>query len=66
MANAELRPHLRRPCPLKDSHYCDWVQVTSWFVGGPATVVEVPQDQLQRDAERHMEAHYGPRRTWFT
>lgn len=61
----EKRPHLTRPCPLQGKHDCDWVQVTSWFVGGPFTTVAVPQDVLEREAIDHMQRHFGPKRTWF-
>jgi hypothetical protein len=61
----EKRPHLVRHCPLKDREDCDWVQVTSWYVGGPHRTWTVPQDRLEAEAVKHMERHFGPKRTWF-
>lgn len=62
----ERRPHLTRPCPLHTSHHCDWVQVTSWYVGGPNKTVPVPEKKLRHDAELHLESHFGLERTYFT
>lgn len=59
----ERRPHLTRRCPVPG---CDWVQVISWFVGGP-DVTERPSDAfLRMEAEAHLVNHFAPDRTIFT
>lgn len=58
MANIERRPHLRRPCPLQETHHCDWWQVTSWFVGGPDRTEAVSDVYLRLEAEAHLTAHF--------
>ncbi|AKJ71667.1 hypothetical protein SPI1_4 [Skermania phage SPI1] len=55
----ERRPRLIRACPVPG---CDWVQVTSWYIGGPGTVEDVAPAYLRIQAEDHMRGHAGPRR----
>lgn len=62
----ERRPHLQRKCPLAEQMNCDWVQVTSWYVGGPDNKVPVSDTFLRMEAEAHLEAHYGIQRTIYT
>jgi hypothetical protein len=60
----ERRPHLQRFCPIPG---CDWVQVTSWFVGGPDVTEPVPPMYLRLEAEEHLlSAHYRPSPHIFT
>lgn len=65
--SAERRPHLRRPCPLRESHGCDWWQVTSWFVGSPEVTETISDTALRIEAEAHlMAAHFTPDIVHFT
>lgn len=53
----ERRPHLQRGCPFPD---CDWIQVTSWFMGGPDITAAVAPGLLMAEAERHfLTRHMG-------
>jgi hypothetical protein len=55
----ERRPHLTVPCPLREQEGCDWVQVISWFVGGPDTTEAVSPTFRRMEAEAHlMERHF--------
>lgn len=60
----ERRHHLRRACPVPG---CDWVQVTSWFVGGPDTTHAINDTYLRVEAEAHItSAHYHVPKQYFT
>ncbi len=57
MANIERRPHLQRLCPFPG---CDWLQTTSWFVGGPLNIQPADGRKLMAEAEAHfLAAHLG-------
>lgn len=57
MANIERRPHLQRACPFPG---CDWIQTTSWYVGGPDRKQAVSGTALMTEAEAHfLHAHLG-------
>lgn len=62
----ELRPHLKRYCPLREQEGCDWEQVTSWYVGSPLVTRAVPKAELDEAATLHIESHYGLVRKYFT
>lgn len=67
MSGPERRPHLRRPCPLREQEQCDWWQVTSWFVGGPDVTEPVSAMYLRAEAEAHlMQRHFHISPTIFT
>lgn len=67
MNGPERRPHLRRPCPLREQDGCDWWQVTSWFVGSPDTTEAVSPWRLRAEAEQHLlTVHYRVSPTIFT
>lgn len=52
----EKRPHLQRACPFPG---CDWIQTTSWFMGGPTITQEVSTTYLRAEAEAHfLTAHF--------
>lgn len=56
----ERRPHLQRPCPFHLQEGCDWVQTTSWFVGGPDVTEPINEMVLRIEAEAHfLSAHRG-------
>jgi len=58
MASIERRPHLQRACPFPG---CDWIQTTSWFIGGPDTTQTVSATYLRAEAESHFfAAHFAP------
>jgi hypothetical protein len=60
MANIERRPHLQRPCPFREQESCDWMQTTSWYVGGPDVTEPVSMTRLRMEAEAHfLTAHLG-------
>lgn len=62
--SVERRPHLIRVCPVPG---CDWMQVTSWFVGGPDVTEAVSDVVLRAQAEAHLiSVHYPIPRTYFT
>lgn len=66
MASTERRPHLRRPCPLRVQDDCDWMQTTSWYVGGPDITQEVDPLFLRAEAEAHfLSAHFTMPRQIF-
>lgn len=46
----EKRPHLQRACPFPG---CDWIQTTSWFMGGPDLMQSVNPAYLMAEAESH-------------
>lgn len=57
----ERRPHLTRQCPVPG---CDWIQVISWFVGGPDTTERVGDMRLRIEAEAHLlNAHFTPEKS---
>jgi hypothetical protein len=59
MANIERRPHLQRACPFREQAGCDWIQTTSWFMGGPDLTQAVDPLFLRAEAEAHfMNAHF--------
>ena len=63
----ERRPHLMRPCPLREQDGCDWMQVTSWFVGGPDTTEEISETALRLEAELHFTSrHFVLPTSYFT
>lgn len=67
MSAVERRPHLRRPCPLREQESCDWWQVISWYVGGPDVTEEVSEMYLRAEAEAHlMQRHFHVSPTIFT
>lgn len=52
----EKRPHLQRACPFPG---CDWIQTTSWFMGGPDLMQSVNPAYLMAEAESHfLTAHF--------
>jgi hypothetical protein len=56
VAEIERRPHKRRPCMQKG---CGWMQVTSWFVGGPHNIVKVSDKFLELETTAHMLVVHG-------
>lgn len=60
MGEIERRPHLQRACPFRMQEGCEWVQTTSWFMGGPDVTEPVSGMVLQMEAEAHfLSAHRG-------